>query len=588
MQEAAEKPGTHTPPRGIAVDEETPETTGTVSNNLNGDSAQNAFNKEENSLHHPSSLQLTLIIIALCLAVFCQALDTSILATAIPRITDEFSSLGDVGWYGSGYLLANCATLLSYGKLYNLFPVQWVFLGALAIFELGSLVSAATPTSIGLVLGRVLQGVGAGGILSGGTLIIAATVPLRRRPIFQGALGAMYAVASVAGPLMGGAFTEYVTWRLCFYINLPLGLISAIVLILFCRKLEAPERNKLPLRAKAKQLDPIGLAVFIPTVVCLLLAIMWGGTTYPWRDGRVIALFVLGGVLLIVFMAVQWWEGDQAMIPLSAAKTRTVWASCIFSFFLFGSLLVITFYLPIWFQAIKGDNASDSGIHILPLLLGSVIFSFIAGGLVAGVGYYTWACILSSILVSVGSGLMSTFTPESGMGQWIGYQAIYGAGIGLGLQQPLIAVQAALPESQMAEATALIYFILNFGGAVFLSVGQNIFSNQLVTNLASANIPNLNPDSVLRGGATSLAGLVSAEDLPRLRTAYNDALTQVFYAAVATAALSMIGSVFVPWYSVKGKRPGEKAEEQNETAAAVAETKDATTASPSAGDEPLG
>ncbi|KAA8645304.1 MFS-type gliotoxin efflux transporter gliA [Aspergillus tanneri] len=510
----------------------------------------------------PSTFQLTLVIVALCLAVFCQALDTTIIATAIPRITDEFNSLGDVGWYGSAYLLANCASLLSYGKFYNLFPAQWVFLAALGIFELGSLVCGATPSSVGLIMGRVLQGIGAGGILSGGTLIIAATVPLRRRPMFQGTLGAMYALASIAGPLMGGAFTEYVTWRFCFYINLPLGFVSAIVIVLFARKLEPPPGALSSLKKKAKELDPIGLVIFMPMIICLLLAIQWGGTTYPWNNARIIILFVLSGLLLLAFIGIQVWQKDRAMVPRSVAKQRTVWASCVFSFFLFGSLLIITYYLPIWFQAIKGDSASDSGVHILPLLLGSVILSLIAGGMVAAVGYYTWACLLATVLASVGSGLMSTFTPDSRIGHWIGYQAIYGAGIGFGLQQPLISIQTVLPENQVAEGTAVVIFIQTFGGAIFLAVGQNIFSSRLIANVRASNIP-INADSLLSQGATSMDSLVPPEYLPELRIAYNDAIIHVFYAAVATAGLSIIGSALLPWYSVKGKsNPGS--EQKNE------------------------
>jgi MFS family permease len=216
----------------------------------------------------------------------------------------------------------------------------------------------------------------------------------------------------------------------------------------------------------------------MPMIVCLLLAIQWGGTTYSWRNARIIVLFILGGLLLLVFIGVQVWQEDRAMVPKSVATQRTVWASCVFSFFLFGSLLIMSYYLPIWFQAIKGDTASDSGVHILPLLLGSVILSIIAGGLVAAVGYYTWACLVATVLTSVvcvprsnpclaqfpgslkltqltaqGSGLMTTFDPASRIAKWIGYQAIYGAGVGFGLQQPLIAIQTALPENQVAEGT---------------------------------------------------------------------------------------------------------------------------------------
>ncbi|OAA76660.1 DHA14-like major facilitator [Akanthomyces lecanii RCEF 1005] len=507
--------------------------------------------------------QLALVMLALCLAVFCQALDTTIIATAIPSITTEFNSLDDVGWYGSSYLLANCSFLLLYGKLYNLFPVHWVFLVALGIFELGSLVCGVTPTSVGLIIGRAIQGIGAGGILSGATLIIAALFPLDKRPMYQGSLGSMYALASVAGPLLGGVITEYVTWRLCFYINLPIGLVAAVIIVAFTRGLKAPDSPTLSFREKVMSLDPFGILLFLPMIICLLLAIMWGGSTYPWSNARIIVLFVLGGLLLIGFVWLQVHESDRAMVPLSVARDRTVWASCVFSFFLFGSLLVLTYYLPIWFQAIKGSTASESGIRILPLLLGSVVLSLVGGVLVSVNGYYTWLCILSSVLVSVGSGLMTTFKPSSGIGKWIGYQAIYGAGIGFGMQQPLIAIQAALPEKQVAEGTSLIIFIQTFGGAILLSVGQSLFTNSLVRNVAKADLP-LDPSSLLSGGATNLDRLIAPEYLEQLREAYNDAIIEAFYAAVATAALSLIGSVFMPWFSVK------KVKQQREAAKAEA------------------
>jgi nitrate/nitrite transporter NarK len=173
------------------------------------------------------------------------------------------------------------------------------------------------------------------------------------------------------------------------------------VIVLFARKLDPPAGSSFSLKQKARELDPIGLVIFMPMIVCLLLAIQWGGTTYSWRNARIIVLFILGGLLLLAFIGIQVWQKDRATVPRSVATQRTVWASCVFSFFLFGSLLIMTYYLPIWFQAIKGDSASDSGIHILPLLLGSVILSIIAGGLVAAVGYYTWACLLATVLTSV-------------------------------------------------------------------------------------------------------------------------------------------------------------------------------------------
>lgn len=197
---------------------------------------------------------------------------------------------------------------------------------------------------------------------------------------------------------------------MCFYINLPIGLVAAIIIIAFTRGLKAPDSPTLSFREKMMSLDPFGILLFLPMIICLLLAIMWGGSTYPWNNARIIVLFVLGGLLLIAFAWLQVHEADRAMVPLSVARNRTVWASCVFSFFLFGSLLVLTYYLPIWFQAIKGSTASESGIRILPLLLGSVVLSLVGGILVSVNGYYTWLCILSSVFVSVVCLLRYNFT----------------------------------------------------------------------------------------------------------------------------------------------------------------------------------
>ncbi|CAD0013159.1 unnamed protein product, partial [Aureobasidium pullulans] len=494
------------------------------------DGSQN--DEEDPEVEYPTSIKLLLITIALCLTVFCIALDNTIIATAIPKITDHFKAIDDIAWYGSAYLLTTCSFQLFFGKLYSFLSLKWVFLVALFIFELGSFVCGIAPTSTALIVGRAVAGVGSAGLFSGAILIIANSVPLRKRPSYTGLIGAMYGLASVAGPLMGGAFTDHLTWRWCFYI---------------AKKLSVGWKNRI------MDFDPAGTVIFLPMIICLLLALQWGGSTYPWSSGRVIALFVVFGVLLAIFVSIQFYVGEKATIPPRIIKQRTVAASAWFGVSLGAAFFLFVYYLPIWFQAIKGVSATKSGIMSLPLILGVVICSVVAGGLVTTFGYYSPFMWASSVLMAIGAGLLSTFKVDTGHAEWIGYQALFGIGVGLGMQQILIAVQTVLPAADIPTGTAIVMFFQTLGGALFISVGQNVFTNKLVSGLKAA-VPDLDPAIVLSTGATELKSAIGEQYRDGVLQAYNDALTNSYYVAVALATLSIIGSAAVEWKSVKGKK----------------------------------
>ncbi|KAJ4420415.1 hypothetical protein N0V82_004404 [Gnomoniopsis sp. IMI 355080] len=472
---------------------------------------------------YPSGLKLGLITLALCLGVFLMALDNSIIATAIPHITDQFNSLDDVG----------CTAL---------------------------------------IIGRAIAGAGAAGIMSGALLILALTVPLRKRPAYGGMLASMYGISSVAGPLLGGVFTDKATWRWCFYINLPIGAITLLVIIFF---FEAPAeraattssddnspsetpaaRQDKTWREILNEFDPIGTAVFMPAIICLLLALQWGGTAYAWNSWRIILCFVLFGLLLLSFLYIQHRQGDNATIPPRVIAMRPVWAGAFFAFAAGASFFVAIYFLPIWFQAVKGASAVQSGIDNLPMLIAVVIMSIVAGAAVSIFGYYTPWMLLSTVLLAVGYGLASTLKPDSGEGLWIGYQIIAGAGMGFGMQQPLMAMQAVLSNKDLPTGTAIIVFMQTIGGSLFVSVGQNVFNNKLVSYTLEY-APGMDPQIVLSTGATTIQKVIK-EQFPQYLTgvtlAYSDALTQTFVVSAAMAAISIIGSGLMPWGSVKGKQ----------------------------------
>ena len=324
-----------------------------------------------------------------------------------------------------------------------------------------------------------------------------------------------------------------------------------LVIVAFVLKLPE-QKTKKSLKEQINQLDPIGTAFFLPGIICLLLALQWGGSTYAWNSGRIIALLVIFGVCLCAFIAVQVWVGEMATVPPHIIKQRSIAAAVWFSVFTGGVMLAVVYYLPIWFQVIKDATPVHSGIMNLPTLLSLVVASILGGIFVKKVGYYTPPLIACSVIMPIGLGLFTTFTPETGHAKWIGYQVLFGFGLGLGMQQASMAAQTVLPNKDVPTGISLNFFAQQLGGTVFISVGQNVLVNKLVSGLAT--IPNFDPVVVVKTGATEIKSVVPPQFLGIVKAVYNHALTDVFEMALVLSCLTIFGALAMEWKNIKAQK----------------------------------
>jgi hypothetical protein len=328
--------------------------------------------------------------------------------------------------------------------------------------------------------------------------------------------------------------------------------IVAVALIL---KPTEPFRKGLGAKEKLLQLDPLGTFFLLPCLVCLLLALQWGGSSLSWSNGKIIALLVLFGILSLAFITVQIKTQTTAQIPARIVKNRSMLAGGFFVFVVAGSMMNMVYFIPIWFQAVKGVSAEGSGIRTIPLVMSLVLGTITAGAATSRIGYYTQFAYLSAIVMPIGAGLVSTWQVDTGHSKWIGYQVLYGYALGMGMQQAQLAAQTVLRRVDVPAGLAVIVFMQTMGGAIFISVGQNILTSNLVGGITRL-VEGVDPGMIVNTGATNLKNLVPAEQLPAVLEMYNHALRQVFLISAGLSAAAILGALGLEWKSVKKGRKG--------------------------------
>ena len=493
-----------------------------------------------------SNIQTALTMFALITATFLAALDMTIVTTALPTIASSFSaSSADYSWIGSSYLLGMAASTPTWAKVSDIFGRKPVLLVANVVFFVGSLICGLAMNIHMLLAGRAIQGVGGGGLTVMTHVCIGSLFSMRSRAMFYGILSLMWVVASAVGPIVGGLFTERVSWRWCFYINLPCDGAAFAIIMLFI-KIETP---KTPIRKGLQAIDWAGSLAVVGGTTMLLLGLNFGNVSFPWTSATVICTIVFGSCSLVAFLFIEAWVPKYPIMPFRIFKSTSNIA-CLLTCFS-QSLVFISgsYFLPLYFQDILLASPILSGVYLLPFVVSLALSAAASGILIRKTGYYRPFIWAGMALLTLGFGLFTDLPPYANWSKIIIYQIIAGIGVGSNFQAPLIALQNRTKPQDIATVTATFLFVRNLATAMSIVFGGAIFQNQLLPLIAVSSALPPTVKSSLESTSTGaeagfLASLPSAQ-----RSAVNEAYTQalrdmwIFYTCAAGAGL--LASLFI-------------------------------------------
>jgi EmrB/QacA subfamily drug resistance transporter len=502
--------------------------------------------------HHRQS-RLVAMLGAL-LAILLAALDQTIVATALPKIVEEFQGLEHLSWVFSAYMLTQTVTIPLYGKLSDIYGRRNFYLVGIVIFLIGSALSGQSQNMTQLIFFRAFQGIGAGAIMVNSIALIGDLFTPVERGRWQGLIGAVFGIASIMGPLLGGWLTDTLSWRWIFYINLPLGFLAIAVIGLSLPKIR-PE-------ALRHAIDYTGGVAMSIGLVALLLAFVWGGSQYAWNSWQIIGLFVIALLFFTVFTLSER-RALEPILPLGLFKNRAMSVSVAVTFLTsFGMFGAIAF-IPLYAQSVVGFSATNSGLVLTPLMLGMVISSGAAGQLISRTGKYKVAAILGMALSVLGMYLFTKLAVDTSKTDLVRDMVILGAGLGVSFPIYTIVIQSAFDRSKLGVVTASIQLFRSIGSTVGIAIMGSMMNNALALRLADISsdpfvqtMTKLNPDTPIASiDSNSLQNFLSPEGQERMRgavssipepqkTQLGDAFVN-FIETLKAALASSIGRVFI-------------------------------------------
>jgi EmrB/QacA subfamily drug resistance transporter len=486
-----------------------------------------------------SHRQLLVIFSALMLGMLLAALDQTIVATALPTIVGDLGGLNHLSWVVTAYLLAATVSTPLYGKLGDLYGRKLIFQAAIVIFLAGSVLAGLSQSMGQLIVFRAIQGLGGGGLMVTAQAIIGDVVSPRERGRYMGYFGAVFGGAMVAGPLAGGFFTDHLTWRWVFYVNLPLGLAALVVTTLALHAREARVRHRI---------DYLGATLLAAGVACVVLVTTWGGTEYAWGSLTIVGLGLAAAVLLTAFALVER-RATEPIIPLALFGNSTFDVASAVSFIIGFAMFGVISFLPLYLQLVTGASATNSGLLLLPLMFGLLGASTLSGQLISRTGRYKVFPVAGTAIAAVGMWLLSTMTPATGRATSTVYMIVVGIGIGLVMQVVILATQNAVDRRDLGIATGTVSFFRSVGGSFGVAVFGAIFTHRLADELARRP-----PAGVLaraRAGGGSAVGSLSPRALDALpgplRRGFVEAFSSSLTATFRYAVPCILVAFLVTW-----------------------------------------
>ncbi len=495
---------------------------------------ENTPNVTQNQPQAPterSHAEIMVVMTALMLAMLLAALDQTIVSTALPRIASDLHGLSKYSWVATAYLLTSAVATPLYGKISDMFGRKRIFQSAIIIFLIGSALCGLSQNMNQLIVFRGLQGIGAGGLMTLVFAIIGDVIPPRQRGRYQGYFGGVFAVASVLGPLLGGLFTDHLSWRWVFYINLPVGVVALTAIA---------TRLHLPVRRTEHKVDYAGAGLLAVSVVALLLATVWGGVDYPWGSAQIIGLFAASVVSTLLFI---WREkyAKEPILPLSLFKNSIFAVSTLLSFLIGMVMFGAIIFLPQYQQLIRGDSATKSGLMLLPLIVGIMAASLTSGRLISKRGRYRIFPIMGTAWITFAFWLFSHVTATTSrvtLGVWM---FILGIGIGQVMPVLTLAVQNAVPRKDLGTATSSVVFFRSIGSSLGAAAFGAVILNRLTVHL-QASLPANVASQASKSLRTTASQLHNAppQIVQAVLNAFSQSFADVFKVAIPLAFLAFL------------------------------------------------